>query len=144
HRIRRVDAATGIITTIVGSGPTGLLEGGFGGDGGSPTEARLNAPRAILLSPTGDLYIADSGNSRVRKVAGLIPPSLPGDVNGDGAVTVVDAVIVLRVAVGITPVTAQLLRTGDVAPVQADGSCGDGKITVADALQILRRAVGIE
>ena len=144
HRIRRVDAATGVITTVVGSGPTGLLNGGFAGEGVPATEARLNAPRGILLSPTGDLYIADSSNARVRKVAGFAPAAVPGDVNGDGVVTVADAVMVLRAAVGLTQVTDQLIRSGDVAPKRADGSYGDGKITTADALRILRRAVGIE
>lgn len=144
HRIRRVDAATGTINTVVGSGPAGLLEGGFAGEGVPPTEARLNSPRGIVLSPSGDLYIADSSNARVRKAVGLVPVILPGDVNGDRAVTVVDAVMVLRAAVGIAAITDQLLRAGDVAPKHANGSYGDGKITTADALRILRHAVGIE
>ena len=144
HRIRKVDLRSGIITTVVGSGPAGLLDGGFGGDGLPPEEARLNIPRGIAVSPTGDLYIADSGNSRVRKVEGLLPAVLPGDANGDGHVTVADAVLVLRAAVGIISLDARERAAADVAPCRPNGSCGDGAITVADALRILRLAVGLE
>ncbi len=60
--IRRVDPS-GIITTIAG--------GGFGdlGDGGPATEATLNNPAGIFVDGSGNLYIADTGNNRIRKVA---------------------------------------------------------------------------
>ena len=62
-RIRRVDASTGIITTVAGNG-----EHGYSGDGGPATEAMLASPIAVTASPKGDLYIADHRNSRIRKV----------------------------------------------------------------------------
>ena len=62
HRIRRVDTA-GIITTIAGTG-----EAGFGGDGGPAVEALLNSPRGITVDGTGNLFIADYENSRIRRV----------------------------------------------------------------------------
>ncbi len=62
HRIRRVDA-DGNIATFAGSG----LEG-FSGDGGPASAARLSAPRSVALDAGGNLYIADTGNQRVRKV----------------------------------------------------------------------------
>ncbi len=62
RRIRKVDAA-GNITTVAGSGPTG-----FSGDGGPATSAKLNAPRGVALDGSGNLYIADTGNRRIRKV----------------------------------------------------------------------------
>jgi hypothetical protein len=72
NRIRRVDARTGIITTVAGSGPPNGLEhyaqGGFAGDGGPATEARLNTPYGVAIDRTGNLFIADSGNGRVRRV----------------------------------------------------------------------------
>src|SRR4051812_23592172 len=46
HRIRKVDA-NGVITTFAGSGPTGAANGGFGGDGGPATAARLNRPQRV-------------------------------------------------------------------------------------------------
>jgi sugar lactone lactonase YvrE len=63
HRIRRVDFATGIITTVAGGATPGA-----GGDGGPATDARLEDPKAVYAAPSGDLYIADSGNDRIRRV----------------------------------------------------------------------------
>ena len=62
HRIRKVDTS-GIITTIAGTGA-----GGFSGDGGMATEASLNGPSAVAVDSSGNLYIADYNNHRVRKV----------------------------------------------------------------------------
>lgn len=62
NRIRRIDT-NGIITTIAGSGFSGYM-----GDGGEATKARLNTPQDIAIDEFGNLYIADAGNGRVRKV----------------------------------------------------------------------------
>src|SRR5206468_16461 len=62
HRIRKVTPG-GTISTYAGSGNFG-----FSGDGGPATAAELNFPRDVALDPAGNLYIADSGNSRIRKV----------------------------------------------------------------------------
>ena len=61
--IRKVSAATGIITTVAGNGSSG-----FSGDGGPATGAGLKSVEDIFLTPNGDLYIADTGHNRVRKV----------------------------------------------------------------------------
>jgi len=63
QRIRRVDAVTGIITTIAGNGSSG-----FAGDYGQPTDAMLNNPSSIAVDASGVLYIADTGNERIRAV----------------------------------------------------------------------------
>ena len=68
HRIRKVNAWTGRISTVAGTGATGLGNGGFGGDGGPATSARLSDPKGIALDSAGNLYIADRLNHRVRKV----------------------------------------------------------------------------
>jgi len=70
HRIRRVDGVTGIITTVAGSGPSDQLGGGFSGDGGPATAAKLNMPHDVVLDSAGNLYIADSVNNRTRRVDG--------------------------------------------------------------------------
>ena len=61
HRVRRIDAATKVITTIAGNGA-----GSFAGDGGLATSASLSSPGAIALDRNGTLYIADSGTNRIR------------------------------------------------------------------------------
>jgi sugar lactone lactonase YvrE len=63
HRVRRIDAVTGIITTIVGTG-----QPGYTGDGGPAAEARIAAVNAIQFDDAGNLYIADSGNHVIRKI----------------------------------------------------------------------------
>ena len=62
QRIRKVDAA-GVMTTIAGNG-----EQGFSGDGGPATAARLNHPEGAAADTAGNLYIADTGNGRIRRV----------------------------------------------------------------------------
>ena len=62
HRVRRVDPS-GVIVTVAGTG-----EPGYGGDGGAATDARLNSPRGVAVDGVGNLYIADTGNRRVRRV----------------------------------------------------------------------------
>lgn len=61
--VRRVDAKTHIITTIAGTG-----QPGFSGDGGPATKAMLNQPHSIQLDASGNLYICDILNHRIRKV----------------------------------------------------------------------------
>ncbi len=82
HRIRVIDQA-GIISTVAGTG-----EAGYSGDGGPAREARLRSPRSLCLLPDGTLLIADSANSRLRRVdaegnlqtvAGLGEPGMTGD-----------------------------------------------------------------
>ena len=61
HRIRKVNGGT--ITTVAGTGSNG-----FSGDGGAATAAQINNPRGVALDGSGDLFIADSNNNRVREV----------------------------------------------------------------------------
>lgn len=63
HVVRRIDAKSGIISTVAGTG-----QPGFGGDGGPATEALLRTPHSIALDRRGGLYIADIGNHRIRRV----------------------------------------------------------------------------
>jgi sugar lactone lactonase YvrE len=66
HAIRRLDPDSGLVSTVAGSGPEGR---GFGGDGGPPSRARLDRPHGVAVDGEGTLYIGDSENHRVRRVA---------------------------------------------------------------------------
>ena len=84
HLVRRVDARTGKISTVAGSGTAG-----YSGDGGLAVKAQLRVPHSIALDDRNGLYIADIGNHRIRKVdlksglihsiAGSTERSLPQD-----------------------------------------------------------------
>jgi uncharacterized protein (TIGR03437 family) len=63
HRVRKVSAA-GVISTVAGTG-----QNAFGGDGGLGPNAQLSLPVSLALDSTGNLYIADYGNHRIRKLA---------------------------------------------------------------------------
>lgn len=63
HVVRRVDATTGIISTLAGTGAAG-----FSGDGGPANRAQLRQPHSIAIGPGGRLLICDVGNHRIRAV----------------------------------------------------------------------------
>lgn len=74
NRVRRIDAATGRISTVAGNGFST-----FFGDTGSATLASLAHPYAVAVGPNGVLYIADFVNSRVRKVVNGIITTVAGN-----------------------------------------------------------------
>src|SRR5262249_8464730 len=65
NRVRKIAAGTNIITTIAGTGSAG-----FSGDAGPANAAQLNDPEGIGVDNAGDVFIADTGNKRIRKVSG--------------------------------------------------------------------------
>ena len=65
HVVRRVDASTGVVTTVAGSG-----EEGYTGDGGPATRATLYEPYSLAVDSDGSIYIVDRLNAVVRKVEG--------------------------------------------------------------------------
>ncbi len=80
HRIRKVDRR-GIITTVAGA------TAGFSGDNGPALSAQLNRPVSVAVDDAGNLYVADAGNHRVRKISaqGIITTVAGSDpAAGDG------------------------------------------------------------
>jgi sugar lactone lactonase YvrE len=89
HCIRRVDAATNVITTLAGRG-----EAGYSGDGGPAAGARFNEPYGIAVDKAGNVYVADRHNHCVRRVdgsSGIVTTfagnGLAGFSGDDGAAT---------------------------------------------------------
>jgi DNA-binding beta-propeller fold protein YncE len=80
HRIRRVDAVSGTITTVAGEGTKG-----FAGDGGPATRARLDEPYGVVVDAQGNIYFADRLNRRVRRIDGRT--GLITTLAGDGSKT---------------------------------------------------------
>jgi sugar lactone lactonase YvrE len=82
NRIRKVSAGT--ISTIAGTGVAS-----FSGDGGSAAVATLNQPTALASDGSGNLYLADTDNHRIRKITGSTITTVAGDgeqfFSGDGA-----------------------------------------------------------
>lgn len=82
HVVREISTG-GTITTIAGTGVAG-----FGGDGASATQAYLDTPTGVAVDSSGNIYIADSHNQRIRKVSGGVITSIAGTgtagFSGDG------------------------------------------------------------
>lgn len=77
-RIRKVDAATGIITTIAGNGVNG-----FAGDGGPAVNASISTPRALAVDRNDNIYFVDKANHRIRKIT--LASGIITTVAGNGA-----------------------------------------------------------
>ena len=86
HCIRKVTVSTGIISTIVGTGAAS-----YSGDGGQAITATMNNPTGVALDTSGNIYIADYSNNRIRKVTistniiVTIAGTGIGTYSGDGA-----------------------------------------------------------
>jgi len=82
HVVRKV-SGNGTITTVAGNGIAG-----FGGDGANATQAYLDTPTGVAIDGNGNLYIADSHNNRIRKVANGVISTIAGTAtagfSGDG------------------------------------------------------------
>ena len=138
HRIRRIDAE-GVITTLAGSGPAMFL-GGYGGDGGPAAEAQFSSPNGLAVDGSGNLYVADSNNHRIRVIR---PPGERNPVtqefshfaNGDS--TVSDLVLVNVDTTTVTPVVRFYSSKGN--PISADSLVdvtGDLELTAEGALAV--------
>ena len=63
HKVRKVNILTGVMTTVAGNGTAGST-----GDGGLATSAKLNGPADVFIDSSNNIYVADGGNNKIRKV----------------------------------------------------------------------------
>jgi sugar lactone lactonase YvrE len=137
NAIRKVTKSTGIISTIAGMGPT---HGGYSGDGGQATAAKLYAPSSVALDASGNLYIADFGNEVIRMVtastgiittiAGTGTSGYTGD-GGNATAAELDnpygvAVYSGNVYIAVTPDNAIRMVASGIINTVAGGSAGFG------------------
>lgn len=80
HRIRRIDAVSGDVTTLAGTGGAAFADGGF-------ATASLSSPQALAVTLDGRVLVADTGNHRIRMIESGVVSTLAGSGNGflDGA-----------------------------------------------------------
>ena len=137
HRVRKVTAATGIISTVAGSGVAG-----FGGDGGDATSpcTKLTSPQRVRMDAAGNLFIADQGNLRVRKVDTSPPgPTTPTITISTSSSTICAGSPVIFSAVvtnaGVGPVyqwKKNGINTGTNSPVYSTSSLVNGDIITCE------------
>jgi sugar lactone lactonase YvrE len=132
QRLRRVDAVTGVITTVAGTG-----QPGFSGDSKAASGAALSLPRGLALDASGNLFVVDSRNHRIRRVdavSGQIT-TIAGEGTqtyaGDGGPAVAASLDTPR-AVSVSP--ANLATLADT---------GNGRIRQVDAVGVIHTVGGL-
>jgi trimeric autotransporter adhesin len=121
NRIRKVTATTGDISTVAGDGIAG-----YSGDGGTATSAELDLPCGVAVDTAGNIYIADTYNSVIRKVTastGIIY-SVAGDLSYPDGVAVDSASNIYIADSGNNRVRELTATTGIVSTVAGDGVAG--------------------
>lgn len=155
HCIRRIDARSGVITTITGTGNSG-----YAGDGGPATQATLNQPYGLVIDRSGNIYTADRLNGAVRRISHGVISTLVGPADGmkepnglaldrehrrlfiadvaDHRVRVVD---LASAAISTFAGTGEARHDGDGGPATSAGVFGARAVALApdDSLYILER-----
>ncbi|MGE0885897.1 MAG: BACON domain-containing carbohydrate-binding protein [Blastocatellales bacterium] len=131
HAIRKVTAATGIITTLVGNGVSG-----FSGDGSIPQNAQISSPFDVAFDQTGNMYVADTGNQRIRRV--FTPATLKTVANVSAASFLGEVLSSELIAAGFGSNLATVTQIATTVPLPT--ALGDTTVKVRDAAGIERLA----
>lgn len=147
HRVRMVNTS-GIISTIAGNGTQG-----YSGDGGTATSAMLNVPTGVAVDASGNVYICDRYNQRVRKISAGLITTIAGigtaGFSGDGALATsamlnypmgltVDASANLYIADTSNNRIRKLATNGVISTVAGNGNygySGDGAVATSASLE---------
>jgi sugar lactone lactonase YvrE len=121
QRVRRIAAADGTISTIAGSG-TASFSGSFSGDGATATSATLAKPSGVSVDAAGNIYIADTGNQRIRQVG--------GDRSGSGGSAIVTVIGSGQQGYGGDGTAANV----NLNAPKAVASDADGNLVISDTL----------
>ena len=157
-KIRRVDAATGIITTIAGTGETGVT-----GNGGPATAARLSEPRTLAVAPDGSIFFTEPKENLVRRIdpagimqafAGTGKAGFSGDggpasramlnfnrgvnVDGAGTVWIADSLNQRIRKVDANGIITTVAGTGKACYYSSNNNCGDGGQAAAAGFAVPR------
>jgi streptogramin lyase len=132
HLVRRVDARSGVITTVAGNG-----QPGFGGDGGPAKDARFNQPHSLSFDAAGGLFICDIANNRVRRID--MKSGIVSTWAGNGE---------KKTAPDGSPITGSPLHGPRAMAFAPDGKCwlalreGNALLLLDPAANTLRRVAG--
>jgi sugar lactone lactonase YvrE len=134
HEISEVTRSTGLLTVIAGTGLPG-----YSGDGGAATSAQLSFPQGVALDSSGNIYIADTGNNCIRKIAsnGVISTivGVGAQLKGPQAVALDSSGNLYIADTGNNVIRKVVLSTGVITTVAGNGTqcnpaisapCGDG------------------
>jgi photosystem II stability/assembly factor-like uncharacterized protein len=132
HAVRTIDLATGTIGTLAGTGAAG-----FGGDGGPAASAVLNEPRGLAVNPAnGDVFIADAGNQRVRRVSNGIISTY---ANSDRPVSLASAAVGGQFVLFVGDIAS-----GRIRAVRSQGTIEDVPLNLPAAFKPAGLAAGAQ
>ncbi len=136
-------------SAIVQSSPNYAINGGTIVSGGSSATDVSGMNKSGIAIGQG-VFIPPGGLESPTYKAEVIVVASPqvggihtGDINGDGKVDIVDALLALRAGVGLVQLSSQEKWRGDVGPLVNGVAVGNGRIDIEDTILILRKSVGL-
>ena len=132
---------TSVLVSVNGGAPqtVAVVNGAFSTTSG-PLAAGMNTIVITTVSASGS---SSSSAITVWRGTGASALVHNGDINGDGVVDIIDALLGLQAGIGLVQLTSSEISRGDVGPLVNNVAVGDGRIDIEDTILILRKAVGL-